>query len=337
MKFSIIIPMYNVQGYIGRCLQSVLNQNFSDYELILVDDESTDGTLEEVNQLLVKYPDRHNIYIITKKNSGASDTRNAGIRIAKGEYVVFMDADDQMTIDALKTMDDATRNENADLYVFSLKKEIDGIIVESELSKIDSFIIREENGVRALERYLDKTKYIITWQPWSKVFKRDIINRFDLQFDTSLYCCNDFNFFINYFLHANSVIFNNTPVTVYNYGRPGSISWTKVEKRLKSSMRAYSDMFHIIKDTNIESSQLLSYMSYLYLCAIELAFKLNDQQFRDINATIQRDQEVFNYAKDKISVFKRLCYKTLGVRLGGLFIDFIKKSTRAIRNVNSDI
>ena len=90
MLISIIVPAYNVEKYIEKCLDSLLNQTFDDYQIIVVNDGSTDRTDEIIQQ---KYLDKV-VYIDKKTNSGLSDTRNVGMKFATGEYIIFVDGDD---------------------------------------------------------------------------------------------------------------------------------------------------------------------------------------------------------------------------------------------------
>ena len=91
MKLSVIIPVYNVEEYIGECLESILNQPFKDFEIICINDGSTDNSLE----VLKKYKDKdERIIIIDKKNEGSGIARNTGINIARGDYLFFIDGDD---------------------------------------------------------------------------------------------------------------------------------------------------------------------------------------------------------------------------------------------------
>lgn len=337
MKFSIIIPMYNVQGYIHDCLNSIFEQEFENYELILVDDGSDDNTLDVARRAIKDANKEPITTIIEKDNSGASATRNAGLKVAKGEFIIFMDADDLMTNYSLNAMNEATEQQKADLYVFSLKKEVDGFICESELSKIDNFHVEEENGVRCLEKYLEKTDYIITWQPWSKVFRKSIIDKKNIEFDTSLFCCNDFNFFMKYILNTQSVFFSNTPTTIYRVDRPGSISITKLERRLQSSTKAYSEMFYRIKDTGFRSPLLLEYMSYLFLCSFDIASHLKQQQLSKIDNIVSENQEVYKYSRSFISKLRRTIYKIFGYNTGAKLILFIQKCSSPFRAGNSII
>lgn len=109
MIFSIIVPIYNVEKYLRCCVDSVLAENFSDYEMILVDDGSPDGCGKICDEYAGKYP---HIKVIHKENGGLSDARNAGIRAAKGDYLIFLDSDDYWT--------DTNRSKNAGGGGFSL-------------------------------------------------------------------------------------------------------------------------------------------------------------------------------------------------------------------------
>lgn len=92
MELSIIIPVYNVEKYIVRCIQSVLEQNYRNYEIILVDDGSTDSSGQICDSFCIKYPSV--IHVIHKKNGGLSSARNAGLDMARGHYIMFLDSDD---------------------------------------------------------------------------------------------------------------------------------------------------------------------------------------------------------------------------------------------------
>lgn len=94
-KVSVIVPVYNLSQYIGSTLDSIINQDFNSFELIVVDDGSTDDSLEIINEKLSKSLISYNV--IHQENSGVSSARNRGIREANGEYIVFVDGDDYIT------------------------------------------------------------------------------------------------------------------------------------------------------------------------------------------------------------------------------------------------
>ena len=137
MKFSVIIPVYNVEQYLCDCLDSIVAQSYHDYEVICVNDGSTDGSLAILEEYQQKY---HQIIIISQLNKGLSGARNAGIQVAKGNYIFFLDSDDWIETDTLKIL--AEKQNGEDLLCFNGRRcfedgtteEPDSGIEESQLT-----------------------------------------------------------------------------------------------------------------------------------------------------------------------------------------------------------
>lgn len=180
---SVIVPIYNAEGTVSRCVESILNQSFSNFELILVDDGSTDGSLEKCNYYSAQY-DR--IKVISQKNGGASSARNKGLETACGDYVCFADADDYVTPIWLDSLFHAI-NEHPNSLV------IQNVLIE-EPSRT---YLRYENleGVCPIEKIwqLGSWGYSI-----NKIFRRDIIERQGLRYDESLKVFEDELFIARY-------------------------------------------------------------------------------------------------------------------------------------------
>ena len=115
VKVSVIVPVYNASEYIGNTLNSIINQNFDGYEIIVIDDGSTDGSLEIINTTLENIEIPHKI--IHQENAGVSVARNVGIEACKGDYLVFIDADDHVTPNHLSTLYDGKSDFSLILYV----------------------------------------------------------------------------------------------------------------------------------------------------------------------------------------------------------------------------
>ena len=117
-KLSVIVPIYNVEEYLANCIESILNQTFKDFELILINDGSTDNSLE----ICYRYRDRDKrINVINKKNGGVSSARNIGIEISKGEYIAFVDPDDDIEINMYEELMGIMENNNVDIVVSGFK------------------------------------------------------------------------------------------------------------------------------------------------------------------------------------------------------------------------
>ena len=111
MKLSIIVPLYNVEKYIEKCILSLVNQDFRDYEIIVVNDGSPDESANIVNELKIKYP---NVLLFHKENGGLSSARNFGLEKAKGEYVWFVDSDDWIEPDIISLLYKHVKESNLD-------------------------------------------------------------------------------------------------------------------------------------------------------------------------------------------------------------------------------
>ena len=112
-KVSVIVPFYNVEGYIEKCLETLVNQTLKDIEIILVNDGSKDRSIDIVKKFLKQYPEK--IVYLEKENGGLSDARNFAIPYARGEYIAFLDSDDYVEKDMYQLMYDMAQKEKSDM------------------------------------------------------------------------------------------------------------------------------------------------------------------------------------------------------------------------------
>ena len=116
MRFSIIIPVYNVEKYIDRCLDTVMHQTFDDYEVIVVNDETPDNSMQIVQKYVDEFPGK--IHVFHQKNTRQGGARNNGVSRAKGEYILFVDSDDYVALNMLETVDAKLKERPCDVLVF---------------------------------------------------------------------------------------------------------------------------------------------------------------------------------------------------------------------------
>lgn len=145
IKVSVIVPVYNVEAYVGKCIDSILSQTYKNYELILLNDGSTDGSYD----VLLKYEGNPCVTIVNKANTGQSDTRYQGLLMAKGDYVYFVDSDDFIESDTLEKLIAQADETNADV-VFGRYRLIDerGNILREQKKYTISSLIGTENILR---------------------------------------------------------------------------------------------------------------------------------------------------------------------------------------------
>ena len=194
-KYSVIIPVYNSEKTLKRCLDSLLGQDRKDVEIILINDGSSDRSGEIIEDYRNRYP---NICADTQGNSGVSVARNRGLDEAKGTYITFVDSDDYVPDDYFRAMDETGEKENSDLIVFA--KDIEGQgIDESDLYK----------KMCSAESLQEKRKILLSsriiFQPPYKRFKREIIEKRHLRFIKGMYVGEDFNFCFSYMLECKSI------------------------------------------------------------------------------------------------------------------------------------
>ena len=167
VKLSIIVPVYNVENYIVRCLESLVHQNFDNYEIIIVVDGSTDNSIEYVKEYKDKYPDLINYY--ETENRGLSAARNFGLKKAKGDFVGFVDSDDYIDEKMYRNMYEYAITNNCEIVCCGYSK----IYKETE-KKIELEIQKDDK----------KEDIILKARPyaWNKIYKKNIFNEYKIEF-----------------------------------------------------------------------------------------------------------------------------------------------------------
>ena len=176
MKYSIIVPVYNVEQFLETCIESILHQNFIDYEIIAVNDGSTDGSKEILEDYLKK---TERLKVIHQRNKGLGGARNTGIQTATGDYLLLLDSDDYLEMNALETLATYLDKYNLDILAFDCNKvDIEGNIIET-ISVIDY-----------KEKYTPLTqKQFLFFEPTActKVYKRTLFTQNKIRFPERLW------------------------------------------------------------------------------------------------------------------------------------------------------
>lgn len=196
MKYSIIIPVYNAEGTLRRCLDSLEKQTFSDYELLLINDGSTDGS----DAICREYGGTYScVRYFAKENGGVSSARNLGLEQAEGEYILFVDSDDYVSEDYFAAIDQALTQSHPDLLLFGYRN-FGGLSTEWDTGE---FYEDAETGVA--ERVASAVRQYLFSSLWSKAFKRQIIERGNIRFADDLAIGEDLAFIFSYAMHIRSI------------------------------------------------------------------------------------------------------------------------------------
>lgn len=194
---SLIVPVYNAVKYLSRCVDSILNQNYTDFELILVNDGSTDGSLA-ICEDFERRDSR--VFVINEDNQGVSSARNHGIKVAKGDYICFVDADDYVSPSYLdQLVSPALLNDRIDLVLQGrIKCEREKQILVAP-DRDDVYYLSKDSG------FFDDVSLFRFCAVFSKLFKRNIIQNHEISFSKTLNHGEDFDFLANYLIYCDGV------------------------------------------------------------------------------------------------------------------------------------
>ena len=272
-KLSIIVPCYKVEEYLPRCLDSLVNQTLEDIEAICINDGSPDNCLKILKKYQKKYGDK--IVIIDKKNEGVWKGRHDGIKIAKGEYIGFVDSDDYVTLDYAEKLYKAAKENNADISVcgFDRIDLLTGKVYSTEMTKprFNEISINKQPGL-LLE---------INGAPWNKIYKANILKKaHDLKNVPKI--LDDMMFIQLAYLNADKIVFIKDSLYRYIVRSDSIINTINLEKVPST----YAAMKEIRKYYKKEKKELLEYVdtnAFLHL-GVSLMYRLystKDISFKD--------------------------------------------------------
>lgn len=178
VKVSVIVPVYNVEKYLAKCLDSLVSQTIDSIEIIVVNDGSTDGSQKIIDDYQTRYPDK--VIGLIKKNGGLGDARNYGLKFAKGLYVSFIDSDDWVTPEMMSRMYEKGMETNADIVLC----DIYGVDDQTNNTVIERAPYEQEGILDRKQAVLFSTRPVAV-SACTKIYKREIFNRF--QFPTGWY------------------------------------------------------------------------------------------------------------------------------------------------------
>ena len=204
---SVIIPVYNVEKYIDRCMESVFKQTYKNLEIILVDDKSNDGS----NEKCLTYKFDHRVVVVHGENKGLSGARNSGLDIAKGKYVVFIDSDDYAEPTMIDNLYQCAQKTGADTVIGGFRRQT-GNKIDIKNNEFAGIIYDTHDDIKnkVLKKMLASDGHThIEMSVWKTLFSMDIISKNNLRFPDRKYLCEDIIFDFGYFMLAEKVVMSN--------------------------------------------------------------------------------------------------------------------------------
>lgn len=292
-KFSIIVPVYNVEEYIDDCLRSIKNQTFKDYEVIVVNDGTKDNSMDIVK--------KYDVEIINQENGGLSAARNTGVKKAKGDYLIFLDSDDFIEEELLEKINDSLED-NPDIVrfqiqeVYELDKDKDDLTDAYDYNEVE---YNEEpfNTTDGVDAFSKIVKYHFIENAWCYAIKRSYYIKNKFEFTKGTYH-EDYGLIPLVIIKADKV--KSISYIGYNYRqRENSImsskDYKKTIKKVDDFYNHYTNLIKEIDKLDIESSVIKSYLANSLLIKI---CELDNPEYKEYLNKIRKDKVIDNLLGD---------------------------------------
>ena len=258
---SIIVPIYNAEQYLRRCVDSILNQEYTDYELLLVNDGSTDAS----GDICEEYGDQDpRVIVIQKENTGVSDSRNRALDRARGKYLQFLDSDDWITPDATRLFVRAAEEYGCDMVISDFYRVVGERLSPKGDIEEEGVLTREEFAAHMMENPADFYYGVL----WNKLYRRDIVEEHKLRMDTDISWCEDFMFNLEYIRYAKVFYALHAPIYYY-VKRKGSLAsqGINISKTVKMKLNVfeyYNNFYkHVLEEEDYEKNRLQVYRFFI--------------------------------------------------------------------------
>lgn len=323
--FSIVIPVYNISSYLDDAVGSILRQRFKDFELILVDDGSTDGS-EHICNL---YASNHDyVKVIHKANGGPSSARNAGIRAARGEYLVFLDGDDVLCENALHEMYLA-------VLEYGRPDLILGTVIQwshrsQRHTRNDRYRMMQKS-MHLMDICVEYTKNgeLPPWAPYSTIYNLNYLRRLRICYEERWNCAEDCAFFMSLVLENPSFVLVGFPFVKVRIDRGGSITRQLTYWAIRSQLEAFAFVFDSCKK-KMAPQELQSFFAQCFMNVMNQVGMLNDDsEFHDCMALVRERSDILASVPQSIRniIMRDICV-ILGMERG---IRCLGKVRRVIR------
>ena len=312
-KLSIIVPVYGVEKYIDKCLNSLVKQSLKEIEIIVVNDGTKDNSQKIIDKYVKKYPDKIKSYI--KENGGQGSARNYGLKKATGEYIGYVDSDDFVEKDMYKKLYNKAKENNYDIVVCGNYN----VSEDYQNKNIDAFINNYNTDLENI--------FFGKMAVWNKIYKRDILIKNKFEFKEKVWY-EDLAFTLKAIMNSNTFAFIDEPLYDYLIREGSTMNNSNVQRNLEI-LDAFNDILSYIKHNKKEeyfSKIEFLAIDHIYISAIVRVLKAeaDDKVKREtINKLIDYMNTNFpNYKNNKyintLSKNRKIIYKLINIKMYGL-------------------
>lgn len=318
MKISVIVPVYNVEKYIDKCLNSLKNQTLKDIEFIIVNDGSTDNSQKIIDKY-VKIDNRFKS--IKQKNGGQGSARNIGIEIARGEYIAFVDSDDYISEKMFEQMYLSAKTNNSDVVICGdYCVNVNGKVLRKELLNLNGKVLNKNQMVDVL---FDKMAV------WNKIYKKTFFNILNVKFREKKWY-EDFDFSMKILLSTDKIYVLNECLYYYLQREGSTMNNNNIKKNLEI-FEAFDEILSFMKKKSLYDDNICE-IEFIALLHIYLATNVRiicsevdkKDKIKYINEINQYFYNLFpkykknKYIKSKLSIKKKIVMHLLNFKMYSL-------------------
>lgn len=305
-KISIIVAVYNVEKYLPRCINSILNQTYTNLEIILVDDGSTDGTGKICDEFKKK---DERIVVIHQNNRGVSAARNEGLKHATAKLIGFVDSDDYIESNMYEMMSKALDENDAQIAICGYNHvNFEGRIIDTTCSKRMQDVITFDREELIKTYICDDEDFHIYNSVWSRLVRTEVVEK--IKFPEGK-ISEDVDYTMKTFLGCSRAVFVNKPLYNYIVNREGSIMNSLenlATRRFDDELPFWKEQTRLLKEEKLDS---LSLLSEYYLYKRELYYYI-DFKRRKMNADGKRLADMIRNESDHVNEVYSLCEASKG-------------------------
>ena len=323
-KLSFIIPIYNVEKYLAECIESILSQGKREYEIILVDDGSTDQSSGICDQFQYDYQDV--IKVIHKPNGGLSSARTAGLSIAQGNYIAFVDSDDRISDGALDVIMDWIETASADICFMQAVKFYEDGRRQPLGDDIFQAGVRNKDKPEVIKYLCSRSKF--PGSACTKIYKHSFLCEKNISFPQDRRTNEDLGFVFDCLLTAESFDALDCPYYEYRQGRLGSITRSNTVKGFWDHALFVKESIEKVtlkqKDSEQYSKQLLTFVAYELMIMIYMFARLGENDKIQAYQYLIEHLDIMKYGKSKKVKMVYVASKIIGINFTSKLLNYYK-------------